>query len=51
MANKPKKPAKSAEQKKLDEITKKYIPQNRSTLTARVVVSNQPGPGMTWNNK
>lgn len=48
MTNKPKKPAKSAEQKKLDKIAKQYIPQNRSTLTARVVVQGQPGAGMKW---
>ena len=48
MPNKPAKPKKSAEQKKLDKIAKQYIPQNRSTLTARVVVQGQPGAGMKW---
>ena len=43
-----KRPAKSKEQKQLDKITKQYIPQNRSTLTARVVVQGQPGVGMKW---
>ena len=47
MIKKPK-PVKTAEQKKLDKITKQYIPQNRSTLTARVVVQGQPGAGMKW---
>lgn len=47
MIKKPK-PTKSAEQKKLDKIAKQYIPQNRSTLTARVVVQGQPGAGMKW---
>ena len=45
------KPKKSAEQRKLDKIAKQYIPQNRTTLTARVVVQGQPGAGMKWQGK
>jgi hypothetical protein len=48
---KQKKPAKSAEQRKLDKIAKQYIPQNRTTLTARVIVQGQPGAGMKWQGK
>lgn len=45
---KAKKQPKSAEQKKLDKIAKQYIPQNRSTLTSRIIVQGQPGAGMKW---
>lgn len=45
------KPVKSAEQRKLDKLVKQYIPQNRTTLTARVVVQGQPGAGMKWQSK
>ena len=46
-----KKPKKTAEQRRLDKITKQYIPQNRTGLTARVVVQGQPGAGMKWTGK